>query len=186
LVKALAREPDSPWNLISHVKVHTDSERTTISKYFDIKDPEKLSRKDLMGLYNQRTDIVLDSAYLGFRWLIDLTVTSPHSSAHKALSGSIGACASNHEHKVKDSKHRKFIGNDMLTSMGFDTYGGFSSNTIKVLKKIFSTDNIGWETDLDRVWTFRRSLETISSVLYKWAGIKRSRLLLDQLRNTRC
>ena len=57
--------------------------------------------------------------------LIDICVTSVHTSGNSATCGKTGASETRYERANKFKKHDKFMGDPQhLTSMGFDSRGG--------------------------------------------------------------
>ena len=152
-----------------------------ISRYFALKSRSTLSAREIFTREGLESDIVFTSPAVETK-LIDICVTSVHAKSHDKVCGAAGACADLYEHQHKDSKHAKFVAEpEHLTGMGFDSRGGFSTNAIKVLRSLFSRNRrISWRSDADRIWLQRRTIQVISAVIHKWAGIRRTALLDSQ------
>jgi hypothetical protein len=117
--------------------------------------------------------------------LIDFCVTTVNAKSNRQVCGGTGKCADFYEANNKDKKHANFMDeDDLLTSMAFDSMGGFSKNAVRVLRSIFSINSkIAWKDDQDRLWLQKRTVAVISAIIHKWGGIRRDRLVNSQRRN---
>ena len=160
--------------------------RIRIIRYFGLKNEAQLTQAQKDEYSGFESDISVSSSGHKDR-LVDICCTSIHTGTNAPVCGVPGACAQHYERAEKFKKHAKFIGDDQhLTSMGFDTRGGFSDNAVKVLRLLFARNrHTQWTSDADRIWLQKRTVEVISSVIHKWAGIRRTTLLVDDQRHAR-
>jgi hypothetical protein len=179
ILKEIAGLKGSPLRTIPGARVKTGKIR--ISRYFPLKNKSTLSAEDVKSREGLESDIWFTSPADETK-LIDICVTSVHAKCNDSVCGVAGACAALYEHQHKDPKHAKFVAEpEHLTGMGFDSRGGFSTNAIKVLRSLFSRNRrIAWRSDADRIWLQRRTIQVISAVIHKWAGIRRTALLVSQ------
>ena len=159
--------------------------RIPISKYFDVRNQEGLSANQLAETVALESDLLITPR--GEEPLmIDICVTSVLTKDNGRASGTTGAAAAYYEKKNKDKKHAKFMDDGKhLTSMGFDSRGGFSPKAVLVLRSLFAPNQrVVWKDDMDRLWLQKRTGAVISAIIHKWAGIRRDRLV-DSLRRDR-
>ena len=155
-----------------------------ISQHFDVRHRQDLDAELLSKLDGQCSDLLVAPTG-GPVMLIDICVTSVLAKSNASVCGGTGACAAHYEKTHKDKKHAYYMDDEKhLTSMGFDSMGGYSENAVRVLRSLFSRDStITWKNDQDRLWLQKRTVAVISAIIHKWAGIRRDRLLFSQRRN---
>ena len=158
--------------------------RIPISKYFDVRDQQGLSAVELAKTLGLESDLLITPRG-DEELMIDICVTSVQTKDNAKASGTTGACAAYYEKKNKDKKHAKFMDEGKhLTSMGFDSRGGFSPKAMQVLRSLFAPNpRVVWKDDMDRLWLQKRTIAVISAIIHKWAGIRRDRLLDSQIRD---
>ena len=155
-----------------------------ITNYFDVRNRADLSETQRQTRDGQCSDLLV-SIPGGDTMLIDLCVTTVLAKSNRQVCGGTGKCADFYEANNKDKKHAYFMDDeDLLTSMAFDSMGGFSENAVRVLRSIFSANSkIAWKDDQDRLWLQKRTVAVISAIIHKWGGIRRDRLVNSQRRN---
>jgi hypothetical protein len=181
--REIAGSNAAPLCTIPGARVKTGA--ISISRHFPIRNKAQLSQAKIDEYNGMESDILLRSTGDTDK-LIDICVTSVHTSGNSATCGKTGASATRYERANKFKKHDKFMGDPQhLTSMGFDSRGGWSDNAVKVLRGIFARSRrTVWKSDAIRIWLQRRTVCVISAVIHKWQGHRRT-ILLDCQRAAR-
>lgn len=182
ILQALAGHQGSPLTWIPKTRVTVGN--IPISKYFEVRNQAELSANQLSDIRGLCSDLMLAPRGEELT-MIDICTTSVFSGDNAKASGVTGACATRYEEQTKFKKHAKFIDDGKhLTSMGFDSRGGFSKNAMRVLRSIFAPNpRIVWKDDTDRIWLQKRTVAVISAIIHRWAGIRRDRLIDSQMRS---